>query len=48
VPFVPVGVEARVMRNGTLLHARVFATGEEALKEAEEERTRTLEGGDPD
>lgn len=31
VQFVPIGVEARVMRNGNLLYARTFSTGDEAL-----------------
>jgi hypothetical protein len=45
VRFVMWGNEVRVLRNGRLLFSRVFATGEEALKEAEQERERMLGDG---
>jgi hypothetical protein len=45
VRFVPIGVEARVMRNGKLLYARTFTTGDEAIAWAEEERERMVKEG---
>jgi hypothetical protein len=45
VRFVPNGVEVRVLRNGKRLFSRTFPSGEEALKEAEEERERMIIGG---
>ena len=45
VRFVPIGVEARVMRNGKLLYARTFPTADETLEWAEEERTSHLAKG---
>jgi hypothetical protein len=45
IRFVPIGVEARVMRNGKLLYARTFKTGEEAMAWAEEERARMIAEG---
>lgn len=41
VRFVPIGVKGTVMRNGKLLDARTFPTGDEALEWANEEH-RTL------
>jgi hypothetical protein len=45
VRFVPIGVEVRVLRNGTLLWSRIFESGEDALNEAEDERLRMLSEG---
>jgi hypothetical protein len=45
VSFVPIGVEARIMRNGTLLYARTFPTGDETLAWAAGERQDLLEKG---
>ena len=38
VAFVPIGVQARVLRNGELLYSRIFTSGDEAVAWAEEER----------
>jgi hypothetical protein len=40
--FVPNDNEVRMLRNGSLLLSRIFDSGEEALKGAEEERQRML------
>jgi hypothetical protein len=45
VRFVPIGVEGRVLRNGKLLYARTFPTGDETLEWAEDERKRHIEKG---
>lgn len=45
VRFVPDGVEVRFLRNGTRLFSQIFPNGEEALREAEEERKRMLAQG---
>lgn len=45
VRFVPIGIEVRVFRNGRLLYARTFPTGDEALLWAEEERVQLAERG---
>jgi hypothetical protein len=45
VRFVPAGVEIRVLRNGKRLFSRIFDNGDDALKEAEEERTRMIAQG---
>jgi hypothetical protein len=45
VRFVPIGVETRVLTNGKLLYARTFPNGDEALKWAEEERSKLLANG---
>jgi hypothetical protein len=45
VRFVPIGVEARVMRNGKLLYARTFPNGDVALEWAEEEEVDMLVKG---
>ena len=45
IAFVPSGTEIRVMREGRLLFSRVFASGDEALKEAGEERERMMAAG---
>jgi UDP-N-acetylglucosamine 2-epimerase len=42
--FVPTGTEVRILRNGGLLYSRIFATGEDALTWAEEERNRMIAG----
>ena len=39
---VPIGVKATVMRNGKLLYARTFTTGDEALEWADEEHRKLL------
>lgn len=38
VAFVPIGVAARVLRDGTLLYSRIFPKGDDAFAWAEEER----------
>jgi len=38
VAFVPIGVPAKVMRNGELLYSRIFTSGDEGVAWAEEER----------
>jgi hypothetical protein len=45
IAFVPIGVKATVMRNGKLLYARTFPTGDKALEWAEEERVKMLVQG---
>lgn len=40
VRFVPNRTDVRILRNGSLLMSRIFASGEEALAWAEEERVR--------
>jgi hypothetical protein len=45
VAFVPIGVQARVLRNGELLYCRIFTNGDEALAWAEEERQGYLAKG---
>ena len=45
VRFVPLGVEARIMRNGQLLYARTFANGDDAVEWAEDERVEHLANG---
>lgn len=45
VRFVPNGVEVKVVRNGNLLWSRIFENGDDALREAEEERERTVSEG---
>lgn len=40
VRFVPNGYEVGMLRNGALVMSRIFASGEEALAWAEEERLR--------
>jgi hypothetical protein len=45
VDVVPGGVEVRFLRNGTPLFSQIFATGEDALREAEEEHMRMIAHG---
>jgi hypothetical protein len=46
VRFVPIGVEVRILRNdGGLLYSRIFATGDEAVSWANEERDDLLGQG---
>jgi hypothetical protein len=45
VAFVPIGVQARVLRNGELLYSRIFTSGDEAVAWAEEERQKLLAQG---
>ena len=45
VRFVPIGVEARVKRNGKLLYARAFPKASETLEWAEGEKREHLENG---
>ena len=45
VRFVPIGVEGRVLRNGKLLYARTFPTGDETFEWAEDERKEHLAKG---
>lgn len=45
VRFVPIGVEARVLRNGKLLYARTFPNGDDFLQWAERERKDHIEKG---
>ena len=45
IRFVPIGVEARVKRNGKRLYARTFPNGDEALEWAEGERVEMLAKG---
>ena len=42
VRFVPNGTEIRVTRNRQLLWSRIFENGDDALKEAAEERERMM------
>jgi len=45
IRFVPIGVEARILRDGKLLHARTFPNGDDTLKWAEAERVEMLAKG---
>ena len=45
VAFVPLGVEATILRNGRFHYARVFSHGDDALEWAREERTELLARG---
>lgn len=45
IAFVPIGVKATVTRNGKLLYARTFPTGDEALEWAAGEQKELLEKG---
>jgi uracil DNA glycosylase superfamily protein len=45
VAFVPIGVQARVLRNGELLYSRIFTSGDEAVAWVEEERQGHLAKG---
>jgi hypothetical protein len=45
IRFVPIGVEARIKRNGKLLYARTFPLAVETLEWAEEERQEHVASG---
>ena len=45
IAFVPIGVEARILRDGKLLYARTFANSDDTLAWAEAERKEHLARG---
>ena len=45
VRFVPGGVQIEVTRNRKLLWSRIFEAGDQALREAEEEKQRMVNDG---
>jgi hypothetical protein len=45
IAFVPIGVEARILRDGKLLYARTFPNGDDTLEWAEEQRQGHLARG---
>jgi hypothetical protein len=44
VRFVPIGVEARILRDGRLLYSRTFRTGDQSLAWAEERQEHLTQG----